>query len=254
MRQQYRVKNCGQSLSAYPSAPTVHYISSEELEWDYSPNRTWEIQNFNTTEEDGPGHMFVGTGPIIRAEVGEVLQITFLNKARASILYPASWSEDFTSEAKTCVTWTQSVPLVICRKGTLDQRRKRQDVDAEFALLFFILMRTCHAINGKVYGKLQGLNMQEGQKVNWYLLGMGNEVDLHTVHLHGQTFIYKTDLPHRADVFELFPGIFQTLEMMAETEGTWLLHCHVADHIHAGMETTYTIKSVRPSNPGQKSG
>lgn len=64
MRQQYRVKNCGQNLSALPSAPTAHYyISAEELEWDYSPNRTWELQNFNTTEENRytqsssiPGH------------------------------------------------------------------------------------------------------------------------------------------------------------------------------------------------------
>lgn len=55
-------------------------------------------------------------------------------------------------------------------------------------MLFLLLFS---AINGKVYGNLQGLNMQVGQKVNWYLLGMGNEVNLHTVHLHGQTFIYK---------------------------------------------------------------
>lgn len=53
----------------------------------------------------------------------------------------------------------------------------------------------------------------------------------------------QKDQPHRADVFDLFPGTFQTLEIVADTEGTWLLHCHVDDHIHAGMETTYTIKS-----------
>lgn len=33
--------------------------------------------------------------------------------------------------------------------------------------------------------------MVQGEKVNWYLLGMGSEVDLHTVHLHGMTFIYQ---------------------------------------------------------------
>jgi len=42
-------------------------------------------------------------------------------------------------------------------------------------------------------------------------------------------------------VYDLFPGTFQTVELVAENPGTWLLHCHVADHIHAGMETTYTI-------------
>lgn len=51
----------------------------------------------------------------------------------------------------------------------------------------------------------------------------------------------QTDRVHRADVFDLFPGTFQTVEMVAGNPGTWLLHCHVTDHIHAGMETTFTI-------------
>lgn len=51
----------------------------------------------------------------------------------------------------------------------------------------------------------------------------------------------QTDKDHRGDVYDLFPGTFQTVELVAENPGTWLLHCHVADHIHAGMETTYTI-------------
>lgn len=46
---------------------------------------------------------------------------------------------------------------------------------------------------------------------------------------------------HRADVYDLFPGTTQTIEMVAGNTGTWLLHCHVADHIHAGMETTFTV-------------
>lgn len=33
--------------------------------------------------------------------------------------------------------------------------------------------------------------MTQGQKVDWYLLGMGNEVDMHTVHFHAETFTYK---------------------------------------------------------------
>lgn len=33
--------------------------------------------------------------------------------------------------------------------------------------------------------------MTQGRKVDWYLLGMGNEVDMHTVHFHAETFIYK---------------------------------------------------------------
>lgn len=49
------------------------------------------------------------------------------------------------------------------------------------------------------------------------------------------------DHDHRGDVYDLFPGTFQTVELVAFNPGTWLLHCHVHDHIHAGMEATYTI-------------
>uniref|UniRef100_A0A8C7YGA2 ferroxidase n=1 Tax=Oryzias sinensis TaxID=183150 RepID=A0A8C7YGA2_9TELE len=170
-------------------------------------------------------------------------------------------------------------PLVVCRPRTLNNGegsdRQRTDVDREFALLFMVYdenkswylddnIRTylgvdpetyegdedfeesnlMHSINGRVYGNLHGLVMTQGQKVDWYLLGMGNEVDMHTVHFHAETFTYKTDRVHRADVFDLFPGTFQTVEMVAGNPGTWLLHCHVTDHIHAGMEATFTIQSV----------
>lgn len=49
----------------------------------------------------------------------------------------------------------------------------------------------CSAINGYVYGNLMGLNMEVGDKIYWYLMGMGNEVDIHTVHWHGHSVEYK---------------------------------------------------------------
>lgn len=47
------------------------------------------------------------------------------------------------------------------------------------------------AINGRMFGNLHGLTMRTGDEVNWYLMGMGNEIDLHTVHFHGHSFRYK---------------------------------------------------------------
>jgi hypothetical protein len=32
-----------------------------------------------------------------------------------------------------------------------------------------------------------------------------------------------------------------TVDMLADNPGTWLFHCHVADHMEAGMMATYTI-------------
>uniref|UniRef100_A0A7N6FBG5 ferroxidase n=1 Tax=Anabas testudineus TaxID=64144 RepID=A0A7N6FBG5_ANATE len=158
-------------------------------------------------------------------------------------------------------------PLVICR--TLGLKKEVE----EFALLFmvfdeneswyldenikthiknpranlkddetFIESNKLHAVNGFVYGNLNGLNMKEDDKVYWYLMGMGNDVDIHTVHWHGHSVEYKLGGgPHQADVFELFPATFQTVKMRAKYPGTWLLHCHVVDHIKAGMEVMYTV-------------
>ena len=46
-----------------------------------------------------------------------------------------------------------------------------------------------NSINGRIYGNLEGMRMKRGEKVNWYLLGLGTEVDMHTVHFHGQTVL-----------------------------------------------------------------
>ncbi|XP_028928280.1 ceruloplasmin isoform X1 [Ornithorhynchus anatinus] len=105
----------------------------------------------------------------------------------------------------------------------------------------FIESNKMHAINGKMYGNLHGLTMHVGDEVNWYLMGMGNEVDLHTAHFHGHSFEYKDTGIYHSDVFDLFPGTYQTVEMFPKQPGTWLLHCHVTDHVHAGMLTTYTV-------------
>ncbi|GAA6066135.1 ferroxidase HEPHL1-like isoform X1, partial [Tachysurus ichikawai] len=96
-------------------------------------------------------------------------------------------------------------------------------------------------INGKLYANLNGLRMRQGDRTEWYLMGLGSEEDVHTIHFHDQSFIYKTDQPHRADVYGLFPGTFKTVQLRAGTPGTWLLHCHVSDHIDSGMETTFTV-------------
>ena len=99
-------------------------------------------------------------------------------------------------------------------------------------------------INGLIYGNVRGLEMQIGNKVVWYLLGLGEEVDAHTVHFHGTTVTRFTDVSHRSDVIGVFPGTSEVAEMIPHTAGTWLLHCHVNDHITAGMEITYKILAI----------
>ena len=95
-----------------------------------------------------------------------------------------------------------------------------------------------HAINGYIFGNLKGLVAKQGQRVRWHLIGMGTEVDLHTAHWHGQTVL---DHGRRTDIVELLPTTMTSVDMVADNPGTWLYHCHVTDHITAGMITRWTV-------------
>jgi FtsP/CotA-like multicopper oxidase with cupredoxin domain len=67
---------------------------------------------------------------------------------------------------------------------------------------------------------------------------MGNEVDIHTAHWHGVTAL---DHGVRTDVVELTPAIFKTVDMAPDVAGVWLFHCHVADHMMAGMMARFEV-------------
>ena len=99
-----------------------------------------------------------------------------------------------------------------------------------------------HAINGFIFGNLQGLEVEQDDRVRWYLVGLGTEVDMHTAHWHGQTVL---NAGKRTDVIELLPGTMVTVNMTAKTLGNWLYHCHVTDHITAGMVTRWRVVPKR---------
>uniref|UniRef100_A0A8C5UX23 Ceruloplasmin n=1 Tax=Microcebus murinus TaxID=30608 RepID=A0A8C5UX23_MICMU len=354
MRAIYNVSQCP-GRKATPrqryQAARIYYIMAEEVEWDYCPDRSWELEWHNQSEKDSYGHIFLsnkdgllgsrykkavfreytdGTfripqprtgpeehlgilGPLIRGEVGDILTVVFKNNAsrpysvhahgvlESSTGWPLSaepgevltyqWNIPERSgpgpNDSACVSWIYYSavdpikdmysglvgPLVICRKGILESHGGRRDMDREFALLFlifdenqswyleenvathgpqerghvnlqdetFLESNKMHAINGKLYANLRGLTMYQGERVAWYMLAMGQDIDLHTVHFHAESFLYRNGESYRADVVDLFPGTFEVVEMVASNPGTWLMHCHVTDHVHAGMETLFTV-------------
>ncbi len=145
-------------------------------------------------------------------------------------------------------------------RGTDDPRPK--DVDVAFTTLFMIFNENGHtkvatgrkkkplsphearegnmkhAINGYIFANLSGLEVKRGQRVRWYLLALGSEQDLHTAHWHGQTVL---DHGHRTDVIELLPASMKTVDMVANNPGHWMYHCHVGDHLDAGMYTHWMV-------------
>ncbi|CAL9706975.1 unnamed protein product [Knipowitschia caucasica] len=177
-------------------------------------------------------------------------------------------------------------PLVICKPGTLQGRLNRQQDIQEFALLFHTFDETkswyleenlrehcvppCRdsraapgfrtsnrfaAINGYVAETLPGLLVAQHQRVRWHLLNVGSDGEYHAVHFHNLPFTVQTGVDHRMGIYQLFPGVFGTLEMRPPTVGTWLVECTVAENQLAGMRAkilVYNPKCVLPL--GMKSG
>jgi hypothetical protein len=135
--------------------------------------------------------------------------------------------------------------IIVTAKGMANPDGSPKGVDREFVALFMIFdeMRgkdagLFHTMNGYIFGNLPGLVMKKGERVRWYLLGMGNERDIHTPHWHGKTVQYGK---RNTDVIELLPASMVAVDMVADNPGTWLFHCQVMDHMESGMMATYTI-------------
>ncbi|GIY90425.1 hephaestin-like protein [Caerostris darwini] len=282
--------------------------------------REFTDATFTTRKCETPQSRHLGVlGPMIKAEVGDVLRVTFRNMASRPYsfhphgilhhqdknhkhlgsdedpVYPGNlmvyeWLITENSgpgpNGFNCTPWAYYSavdpvrdtnagligPIIICRQGILTSDGGRSDSENEFAVLYTIMdeneswyiqeniMRytyqplsvdyknrdfktsnRMHAVNGRIYGTLEGLVAKNGTKTAWYLLGMGSEDDLHTAHFHGQTFLIRSDTVRRGDVVDLFPGYFETVEMTNDNPGTWILHCHVDDHMRYGMAVTFTV-------------
>lgn len=142
-------------------------------------------------------------------------------------------------------------PIVVTAQGKAKKDGSPIDVQREFITLFMIFIEGAdgnsngknavmlNTINGYISGNLVGLDVQQGQAVRWYVLGMGDERDVHTAHWHGETVEWNG---RHTDVVELLPASMVTVNMKADNIGTWLYHCHVAEHMKGGMHTTFTIR------------
>jgi hephaestin len=163
-------------------------------------------------------------------------------------------------------------PMIITRKGMAKPDGSPIDVDREFVTLFSVLNENSslyldkniqafagdpssvnvddegfgesnlmHSINGYVFGNgpLDAMTMKKGERVRWYVMGLGTEVDLHTPHWHGNTLLWNG---MRSDMVELLPMSMKVLDMVPDDVGIWLFHCHVNDHLSAGMVTRFAVK------------
>ena len=299
-------------------ATTRHYyIAAEDVPWNYAPSgmnllralpipRPWSdklewpntrfieyTDDTFTTKKPQPEWLGI-LGPVIRAEVGDEVDVTFMNRTRLPHdMHPHGLRYDKNSEGSfyipfgkgdrippgrkftyrwfateasgpgpgqpSSIVWWYHAhvdpgievnagllgPIIVTAKGKANPDGSPKDVDREFVTSFMVFDETAgkpaglfYAINGFIFGNLPGLTMKLGERVRWYLLGMGNEIDLHSPHWHGETVNYQGQ---HTDVVELLPGSMKTVDMIADNPGTWMFHCHVEDHMENGMMAVFTI-------------
>ena len=96
------------------------------------------------------------------------------------------------------------------------------------------------SVNGYLYGDGPVVTVTQGQRVRWYLLNMGDvgALNFHTPHWHGNTVLSRGT---RRDTIFLLPLGTETADMVPDAPGLWLFHCHLDDHMEAGMMARYEV-------------
>jgi FtsP/CotA-like multicopper oxidase with cupredoxin domain len=96
------------------------------------------------------------------------------------------------------------------------------------------------SVNGYLYGNGPVMTVNQGRRVRWYLLDMGDvgALNFHTPHWHGSTVLSHGT---RRDTIFLLPLGTETVDMVPDAPGLWLFHCHLDDHMEAGMMARYEV-------------
>jgi FtsP/CotA-like multicopper oxidase with cupredoxin domain len=93
-------------------------------------------------------------------------------------------------------------------------------------------------INGMSYANLPMMTMKKDDRVRWYLVALGFAFNFHTAHWHGNVVLHDGK---RTDVVALSPAQMETVDMVPDDPGIWLVHCHVSDHMEGGMVGRYQV-------------
>ena len=103
----------------------------------------------------------------------------------------------------------------------------------------FTVANAKFAINGYIYGTGPMMTMKKGERVRWYLAALGEQFSVHTPHWHGNVVLHDGK---RTDVVPLMQAQMETVDMVPDNPGIWMFHCHIDDHMDAGMATLYKVE------------
>lgn len=170
-----------------------------------------------------------GTWPIIAIaegkdqRAGAILRTSDTN-ARASITFDA---------AELDGTWLRYADLAAHDRARLSPADDITEI--ELALTGGMAM-TDWGINGSRYGDHEPIEIDQGR---WYSLNVVNDTTMwHPIHIHGHTpQLGRAAGGVRKDTVNVLPGATVQLVFQANNPGDWMLHCHNAYHLEAGMAT-----------------
>ena len=243
---------------------TVHFKNNTRFPASIHPHGV-----FYTKSSEGANYDDGTAGGDVVAPMGEYTY-TWLVPERAgpaendpsSIVWPYHSHNNTTADTNSGLIGA----IIITRKGMARGDGSPKDVNREFVTLFniynenvsnylddnlpFCTSGSCtegaedfeeqnlmHSMNGFLWGN-NTYTMYKGERVRWHVFAMGTEVDLHTPHWHGATLV---QYGIRVDTTEILPAATKTLTFRPDVAGTWMYHCHVNDHIDAGMMTVFTV-------------
>ena len=115
------------------------------------------------------------------------------------------------------------------------------DVDGNSSLFIgggFATVNHKFTINGYLFGNMPTMTMKKGDCVRWYLVTIGDGFNFHTPHWHGNVVLHDRK---RTDVLALAPAEMKVADMVADNPGKWMFHCHISDHLEAGMHAHYEV-------------
>ncbi len=94
-------------------------------------------------------------------------------------------------------------------------------------------------INGYILGNPPLMTMKEGDRVRWYVATLSDINNAHRPLWHGNTVLVAGQ---RTDVVVVTSAQRITADMVPDTPGIWLYHCHISDHMLAGRFGRYEVK------------
>jgi FtsP/CotA-like multicopper oxidase with cupredoxin domain len=233
----------------------------------------WRRPLPNTPES---GNQNLIPGPLLRARVGDRLLVHFKNLDFAlrnphsmhfhAVRYPPSSDGAFVpgvsgrdGDVKPGQTWTYRLTALPTSVGVWpyhDHSPSMHDSiaggmygmlsilprgepwpDREFVVVF-AEMGDFQTIDGRAFvGNSPVFRARVGDLVQWDVMAMGSEH--HSFHVHGHRWLTNGGIPR--DTQTIAPAESFRFRWRERDPGTWLYHCHVEEHMAAGMIGTYRV-------------